>query len=120
MDYNLRKTLEKNLGFLAFITMMGMGVKHCIYIPIIKYEGITNSQKEGIDFLSGYIADRNSDGILSKEERRVRDNFYEECKNNFFEIGFACNFPMRNWGSELEGIFSCMKEKYKPKEKFLI
>ncbi|KHO51552.1 MAG: hypothetical protein QT08_C0026G0011 [archaeon GW2011_AR17] len=120
MVYIIRKNLEQNLARLTLVFFISMGVKSCIYSPIRRYEGITKSMNEVAAFQSGGIADINNDGTLSEEEKRVRDNFYEECKNNFFEIGVACSFPTGNWGSESERIFSCMKEKYKPKEKFLI
>src|SRR3989338_4424167 len=91
MVYIIRKNLEQNLARLTLVFFISMGVKSCIYSPIRRYEGITKSMNEVAAFQSGGIADINNDGTLSEEEKRVRENFYEECKNNFCALGSKFN-----------------------------
>src|SRR3989338_4868388 len=91
MVYIIRKNLEQNLARLTLVFFISMGVKSCIYSSIRRYEGITKSMNEVAAFQSGGIADINNDGTLSEEEKRVRDNFYEECKNNF-SLGLYFSF----------------------------
>ena len=116
MNSTIRETLEEKIGCLMLIVTLGIGVESCIYKPIRLYSGLTKSMKEVSDFQSRGIADKNNDGILSEEERRIRDNFYEECKSHSFEIGLACYLPTKSLDEESKRIFLCIEEKYKPKK----
>ena len=119
MVSTIRKNVENNLGCLLYLFILGFGVKNCVYNPILSYGAVTESMREVLSYNARHITDRNSNGILSKEERRLRDEIYGKCKSHAFEIGFAYNLPTKSLAEETNRIFLCIEEEYRKSETFL-
>lgn len=112
MDWRRKEYLEKKLGLCAFLFVMGIGVKVCIYKPIIVYTGLTDVNKEVFDFNVRKSADINGDDFLSQKERGIRDKYYSDCESTFFKLKYSY-FLWGDLNEESDKILSCAKEKYR-------